>query len=68
MFSCDFFSIFSQVRGPFWVTKSAGPGAMAPSASLETATALSSRITQTEVGNCLTVELYYGALIHGLSW
>ena len=42
MFSCDFFSIFSQVRGPFWVTKSAGPGAvapLAPFAPLKTATA-----------------------------
>ena len=29
LFSCDLFSIFSLVRGPFWVTKSAGPGAMA---------------------------------------
>ena len=38
MFSFDFFPIFSQVRGPFWVTKSAGPGAVAP---LKTATAQS---------------------------
>ena len=30
VFSCDFFSIFSQVRGPFCVTKSAGAGAVAP--------------------------------------
>ena len=38
IFSCDFFSIFSQERGPFWVTKSAGPGAVAPLAPLKTAT------------------------------
>ena len=30
MFSCDFFSIFSQVRGPFCVTKSAGLGPWPP--------------------------------------
>ena len=30
MFTCDLFSIFSQVRGPFCVIKSAGPGAVAP--------------------------------------
>ena len=35
MFSCDFFSIFSHVWGPFCVTKSAGPGSVAP---LKTAT------------------------------
>ena len=39
MFSCDIFSIFSQVRDPFCVTKSAGPGAVAPLAPLKTATA-----------------------------
>ena len=40
MFSCDFFSIFSEVRGSFCVTKSVGPGAVAPLAPLKTATAL----------------------------
>jgi len=24
MFACDFFSVFSQTRGPFWIIKSAG--------------------------------------------
>ena len=38
MFSCNVFSIFSQVRGPFCVTRSAGPRATAPLAPLKTAT------------------------------
>ena len=30
MLSCDFFSIFSWVRGPFWVTKARGLGPWPP--------------------------------------